>query len=277
MVAGQFYRQLRAQLREAGIEDDAFEADLMLRHVTGKGHLQYGADEQLAEPQMQQLAELCRRRAARYPLQYLLGSWPFYGLQLAVGEGVLIPRQDTETVVEAALALLKDTPAPRVLDLCAGTGAIGLALAANLRGAKVTLVELSPEALRYCRKNANGRAQVMAADVLGFEASQPAGGYDCIVSNPPYVTQQEYEALAPERAFEPKQALVAPHEGLLFYEYITAHYRPLLAAGGWLVFEIGASQRAAVQALLHQNGYTAVGAAADLAGLDRCVWGQVPG
>lgn len=276
MVAGQFYRQLRTQLREAGIEDDAFEAELLLRHVTGKGHLQYGAQEQLTVGQAQQLTELCRRRAARYPLQYLLGSWPFYGLQLAVGEGVLIPRQDTETVVEAALALLKNTPAPRVLDLCAGTGAIGLALAANLPGASATLVELSPAALVYCRKNAQGKAQVIEADVLGFEQTQPAGVYDCIIANPPYVTQQEYEALAPELAFEPKQALVAPHEGLLFYEYITAHYRPLLAAGGWLVFEIGAHQREAVQALLCQNGYEQVGATADLAGLDRCVWGCVP-
>ena len=176
---------------------------------------------------MQQLAELCRRRASRYPLQYLLGSWPFYGLELAVGEGVLIPRQDTETVVEAALTLLKNTPAPRVLDLCAGTGAIGLALGANLPGAKVTLVELSPDALGYCRKNARGKAQVIEADVLGFEASQPGGGYDCIVSNPPYVTQQEYEALAPELAFEPKQALVAPHE----HGAVCAGWRPRCVCG----------------------------------------------
>ena len=277
MVAGEAYRAARAALQQAGVEEAAFEADQLLRLATGRGHLEQDAETPLRAEQERRFETLLRRRCGRYPLQYLAGRWPFYGLELAVGEGVLIPRPDTETVVERALKLLEGVPAPRVLDLCAGTGAIGLAVGRVRPDARVTLVERSPDALRYCRENAGQAARVMAADVFGCERALEAERFDCIVCNPPYVTEEEYGRLEPELLFEPKEALVAREQGLVFYAYIAPHYRDRLAPGGALVFEIGAAQREAVQAILARSGYEEIGGERDLGGNDRCVWGRRPG
>lgn len=277
-MTGEAHRALRARLRAAGIEDDAFEADALLRIVTGRGHLEQDPETPLTAAQSARLEALCARRCTHYPLQYLAGKWPFYGLELAVGEGVLIPRADTECVVEQALALLAPLRAPRVLDLCAGSGAIGLAIASQRPDAQVTLVERSPAALAYCRANAAPFAgvRVAAADIFGFEAALAPDALDCITANPPYVTEDEYAALAPELAFEPREALVAAEDGLALYAYIAAHYLPALRPGGALVFEIGAAQRQAVTALLARAGYARIGARRDLGENDRCVFAKKP-
>ena len=188
-----------------------------------------------------------------------------------MGEGVLIPRPDTETGVEQALAMLQKTPAPRVLDLCAGSGAIGLALKQARPDAAVVLVERSDAALRYCRENAQGKAEVVQADLFGYEKTLPPECFDCIVCNPPYVTETEYGSLGPELAFEPREALVAAEEGLAFYRYLARAYRRPLAPGGALVLEIGASQGAAVASLLTGCGWEEIGTVRDLGGNDRCV------
>ena len=174
------------------------------------------------------------------------------------------------------LKLLKEVPAPRVLDLCAGSGAIGLAVKQMRPDARVTLVERSQAALRYCRENAGQRARVLEADVFGCERALQAEHFDCIVANPPYVTEAEYARLEPELLFEPREALVARDEGLAFYAYIAPCYRDRLVPGGALVFEIGATQRAAVQAILARSGYEKIDGERDLGGNDRCVWGRRP-
>ena len=276
MVIQQAFFSVRKALREAGIEEDALEADLLLRLATGKGHLEQDSQRNLTQEEEKELARLAQRRCMRYPLQYLAGSWPFYGLELAVGEGVLIPRPDTETVVDQALAMLNGRISPRVLDLCAGSGAIGLAIGQMRPDALVTLVERSEAALVYCRKNAQEKAKVVQADIFGYEKTLERGSVDCLVCNPPYVTQSEYEELEPELAFEPKEALVAPQEGLAFYRYLAAAYRPVMAPGGALVLEIGASQRAAVEAMLGQCGWQQTGCVKDFGGNDRCVFGRAP-
>ena len=277
MTLQQAYRGARQALRQAGIEEDAFEAKELVFLATGQSYLAQDPDRQLAAGEQETLRQLLERRCRRYPLQYLEGSWPFCGLELQIGEGVLIPRADTETVVARALQLAAQISAPRVLDLCAGSGAIGLAVLAARPDARVTLVEKSPAALQYCEKNAGDRAQVIGADVLGYEAGLRDGGWDCIVCNPPYIAESEYDALAPELRYEPRSALVAEGRGLAFYEYIIPHYWEKLAPGGALVFEIGAAQRGAVMALMEKQGYRPVGCDRDLAGLDRCVFGCRPG
>lgn len=275
MVALEQYRRMAAALAKAGIEDADYEADLMFRHITGRSRLTFSPEEPLAPKMQAALQQLCDDRCTRHPLQYLLGEWGFYNVVLKVGEGVLIPRADTETVVEKALELIAPCKAPRVLDLCAGSGAIGIAIKHERKDAQVTCVELSPKALYYLRQNAAPEeVDVVEADVLGYENQLLDAHYDLIISNPPYVTDAEYAALAPELAYEPKMALVAAQEGLRFYEYITKAYAPKLAEGGWLCFEIGALQRTDVCGFFEKNGYTEIQSIQDYAALDRCVFGR---
>ena len=276
MVVRQAFFDTRAALREAGIEEDAVEADLLLRLATGKGHLEQDSERELSCAEEETLAALTRRRCTRYPAQYLAGRWPFYGLELTVGEGVLIPRADTETVVDRALEMIAEKAAPRVLDLCAGSGAIGLAIGSMRPDAQITLVERSDAALHYCRENAQDKAAVVQADVFGYEKELAPGGVDCLVCNPPYVTETEYRDLAPELFFEPREALVAAREGLAFYEYLARAYRSAMAPGGALVFEIGAAQRMPVETLLARWDWQEIGCVRDLGGNDRCVFARAP-
>lgn len=275
MVALELYRQITAALAAAEIEDAGYEADLMFRHVTGRSRLTFPQDELLASDAADALRQLCAARCTRRPLQYLFGEWGFYNIVLKVGDGVLIPRADTEVVVEKALELIAPCKAPRVLDLCAGSGAIGLAIKHERPDADVTCVELSPEALYYLRENAAKEgAAVVQADVLGYEQQLPDDYYDIILSNPPYVTDEEYAKLKPELAYEPKMALVATQQGLRFYDYITKAYANKLAKGGWLCFEIGATQCAAVRDFFEKSGYTEMESLKDYGGFDRCVFGK---
>ena len=218
------------------------------------------------------------RLAAGEPLQYILGSWDFYGLRFAVGPGVLIPRADTETVVEAALARLSGVERPVIWDLCSGSGAIALALWYSRPDAVVTAVELSEEALPYLRKNAaalsGGVVRVVAADVL---APLPAmRDCDLIVSNPPYITDADMAALPPEVRREPEMALRGGADGLRFYRALTKSAFSALRPGGWLLFEIGYDQGESVPALLTAAGYQEVFLQPDLAGVPRCAGGRRP-
>lgn len=270
---GDAVRKVKNLLAEAGIDDAAFEAAQLFEHVAGESRF-LAAD--LTNEQWQRLQMLAQKRAQRYPLQYLLGSWAFMGLELEVGPGVLIPRPETEEVCEAALGVLRAKMAPAVLDLCAGTGALALGIQKNLPQATVTAVELQEAAFDFLRRNCGRYAgewervpQAVCADALEYYKTLPPAGLDLIVSNPPYVTEKEYKALAPELYFEPQTALVAPEDGLLFYRRIADAYKPALKPGGALVFEIGAGQGEAVEGILFANGYTAVEVRRDAAGNPR--------
>lgn len=265
-------RAAAARLREAGCPDAAFDARELYRFVTGRDPW---LDEAPTPAEAARLEALTARRAAREPLQYLLGSWDFLGLTLQVGPGVLCPRADSEVVCEAAAALLAGQAAPVVLDLCAGTGCLGLGLRRLVPGAQVTCVEKSDDAMRYLLQNTAGSGvAAVQADVFSWHREIPAASVDLILCNPPYLDAAEMAALMPETAHEPAMALDGGADGLDFYRLLLQAYRPALRPGGWLVMEIGYTQAAAVQALAARAGWHSLACRQDYAGNDRAVLAQ---
>lgn len=275
------WQQAKVRLQAAGVQDAAADANLLLELAAGPNWR--WRDEELCEQEQVLFNSALEKREQRVPIQYIVGRWPFLDLELEVGPGVLVPRADTEIVCEAAANLIKPLAQPAILDLCAGSGALGLGLKRLFPGADVTGVEKSPEAFFYLKRNCaralpleNGSPAVKAVlgDVFGFEQGLLPAGLDLIVSNPPYLTGSEMQQLQPEVAHEPAMALAAGEDGLDFYRYICTAYKKAVKPGGWLCFEIGWQQRCAVSDLLLQNGWAHVGSCRDLGGNDRAVWGQ---
>jgi len=279
-------RAVTGQLRGAGCPDADFDALALFQ-------LAVGCDPRLSETplddaQAAALASLAGRRAAREPLQYLCGRWPFLDFELEVGPGVLCPRADTETVIEAlrgsaALAALTKARggALQVLDLCAGTGALGLGFKRFWPRAEVVCVEKSPAAMGYLQRNARQAlaplcVRAAQGDLFAWWRTQPAHSLDVILCNPPYLTAAEMETLQPEVAREPAMALAGGADGLDFYRALAAHYAQTLRAGGMLALEIGWQQQAAVTALLQAAGWQDIAACADAAGRPRCVLACAP-
>ncbi len=284
MRARQAFDSVRRRLEAAGVEDAAFDAGVLVETQAGEGWR--WQDPDLDETALARLEELAARRAAREPLQYILGRWPFLDFELAVGPGVLCPRADTELLAEEGAKRLAGKSSPAVLDLCAGSGCVGLGVKRLCPAARVTCLEKSPDAFRYLERNA-------ASALPGFDGTRPAvtcvqgdvfeyqrrlapESLDLILSNPPYVTDEEMERLDPEVRREPAMALRADREGLAFYEHIAPAYLPALRPGGWLAVEIGWKQGAAVQAIFRAAGYEAVACIPDLEGRDRVVAGKKP-
>lgn len=267
-------REIEARLTAAGCPDADFDARELFRLVTG-ADLRL-ADQPLTAAQADRLETLTVRRADREPLQYLCGSWSFLDFELAVGPGVLCPRADTEVVAEAAAGLLAGVQKPKVLDLCAGTGCLGLGVKRFCPDAVVTSLEKSPEAFRYLEQNAKNALHRPAAtpvqgDLFTYWETLPEGELDLIVSNPPYLTAAEMQQLQPEVAREPAMALEAGADGLVFYRAIAEHYQKTLRPGGALALEIGWQQCEAVTALLAENGWVEIACKKDYGGNDRCV------
>ena len=267
-------REVEARLTAADCPDADFDAGELFRLVTGQDARL--ADMPLTAEQAAKLEALTARRATREPLQYLCGSWPFLDFELAVGPGVLCPRADTEVVAEAAAQMLAGVQAPKVLDLCAGTGCLGLGVKRFCPEADVTCVEKSPEAFRYLKKNAasalkQGTARAVEGDLFNYWQGLPEGELDLIVSNPPYLTAAEMQQLQPEVAREPAMALEAGEDGLVFYRALAEHYQNALRPGGALALEIGWQQREAVTALLAANGWVDIACRKDYGGNDRCI------
>ena len=267
-------REVEARLTAAGCPDADFDARELFRLVTGQDARL--ADRPLTAEQAAKLEALTARRATREPLQYLCGSWPFLDFELAVGPGVLCPRADTEVVAEAAAQMLAGVQTPKVLDLCAGTGCLGLGVKRFCPEADVTCVEKSPEAFRYLKKNAvsalkQGTARAVEGDLFNYWQGLPEGELDLIVSNPPYLTAAEMQQLQPEVAREPAMALEAGEDGLVFYRALAEHYQNALRPGGALALEIGWQQREAVTALLAANGWVDIACRKDYGGNDRCI------
>lgn len=274
-------RAVREALEQADVPDAAFDARELYRLAVGKDPRLDTSP--LTAEEATSLAAFTARRAGREPLQYIAGQWDFLDFTLAVGPGVLCPRADTEVVCEAAVKLLQASgnPTPTVLDLCAGTGCLGLGIKRFVPGARVTCWEKSPEALAYLRRNARqalpgAEVAVREGDVLTDWQTLTPESADLIVSNPPYLTGAEMQALMPETAREPAMALDGGADGLVFYRCLTGPWKQVLRPGGWLVLEIGYEQREAVLALGADNGWVNGSCRQDYGGNDRDVLLQKP-
>lgn len=273
------YNNLKKDLASFGIEDSLFEAKQIIKAVTGLDNAGIIANytRNLTEFEEVNIKAITVQRKVGYPLQYILGHWDFYGRRFKVGVGVLIPRQDTETVVETCLDLLKTKQNPEILDLCAGTGCIGITLACEKKDSLVILLEKYMEAARYTRENIESlspsNATLFMGDVLNGDLNERK--YDLIVSNPPYVTSDEMKYLQKELTHEPETALFGGEDGLDFYRAIAKNYSNSLKENGALVFEIGSTQGTAVSEILKANGFINISVKKDLAGLDRVVFGTV--
>lgn len=303
-------REAQGRLEAAGCPDADFDARELFRLACGRDARI--SERPLSAEEAAKLEEYCTRRAKREPLQYICGTWPFLDFELAVGPGVLCPRADTEVVAEAAAGLLAGAAKPRVLDLCAGTGCLGLGVKRFCPEAIVTCLEKSPEAFRYLEKNVrcalrgtarNGAentleaspfapeetpplfdfgiktppaAEAVEGDVFTYWQGLAVESFDLIVSNPPYLTAAEMSALQPEVAAEPAMALAAGEDGLDFYRAIARDYKQAVRRGGALALEIGWQQHGAVSAILAANGWVNIACTRDFAGNDRCLTAQKP-
>ena len=268
------FQKICAKLTAAGVPDARFDAAELYRLATGRDPR---LDDGPSAAEAARLSALAERRAAREPLQYILGEWDFMDFTLKVGPGVLCPRADSEIVCESALALLQGRERPVVYDLCAGTGCLGLGIARHSPGALVTCVEKSPEAWHYLTANtAQTGVRTVQADVFTYYKTLPAEGADLIISNPPYLTGAEMRVLMPETAQEPAMALDGGADGLDFYRLLTEKYRDAVRPGGWLVLEIGYAQGPAVLALGAACGWVNTSCRKDYGGNDRAVLLQKP-
>ena len=284
------YSELYLDARRAlmSMEDQQTASHLarnLLCYVSGKSHESVIADRDkyASEAVSEELDKLVQRILQEEPLAYVLGEWSFYGMNLHVNPSVLIPRDDTCAVTALAIkkALFLEQ-SPRILDLCTGSGCIGLAIASRVKDARVTLADISKDALSVARKNAmrlklSGRVSCYQADAL-----QPAPGFlgkfDMIVSNPPYITSAEMEQLPKSvRDYEPHLALHGGADGLLFYRQIIKNYCDALKPGGFLCFEFGMDQGDDVCSLLEANGFTVVERVNDFNGIERAVMAQYAG
>ena len=282
------YSQLYLEARRALLAtEDQQSASLLARnllcHVSGKTQEQVIADRDLYanEEVCQTMEQAVARVMSGEPLAYVLGEWEFYGLRLYVDKNVLIPRDDTCAVTDLAIrnALFLDQ-SPRILDLCTGSGCIGLAIASRVKDARVTLADISKEALAVAKKNVasvhfSGRVSCVQADALA-PAPGFLGKFDMIVSNPPYITGPEMLDLpASVDDYEPHLALYGGEDGLDFYRSITENYKSALKPGGYLCFEFGMGQGDDVCKILLNNGFTIIERTTDFNDRERAVIAQL--
>ena len=273
-------RRSREALSCGGIENADYEAQCIIEHVTGFDRARQIAhgDAELTDTQKQNIDFIIEKRLTRYPLQYLLNSWSFMGFPLTVGEGVLIPRDDTEVCAGLCLDHLRDKPNAQAVDLCSGSGAIAIALE-KLGGANVTAVELSDKAFYFLEKNIkdNGcSAKALKGDVLTCHRDFAEGSLDLIVSNPPYIRSGDIEGLQPEVRYEPAMALDGGADGLDFYRAIIRDWSPKLKSGGALVFELGEGQADEVAAMMRAHCFVSIRTALDFGGCQRAIMGKLP-
>lgn len=272
----------RALMATEDAQTAGLYARSLLCHITGKSQESILADREMyaGDDVCTAMEAAVSRVLAGEPLAYILGEWDFYGMTLSVDQNVLIPRDDTCAVTALAIkqALFLSTN-PRILDLCTGSGCIGLAIANRIKDAKVTLADISKEAMAVAKKNItnqklSGRVSCIQADALKPPAAF-LGKFDLIVSNPPYITTQEMEEL-PEsvKDYEPHLALHGGADGLDFYRSIAENYKNALKPGGYLCFEFGMGQGNAVCEILESNGYTILERVKDYNERERAVLAQ---
>lgn len=227
------------------------------------------------EIDLEDIKQIAAKRREGIPLQYILGKWWFYKSEFLVGEGVLIPRQDTETLAESALEFIKDIKNPKVCDLCSGSGCIAISIAVDRSDADITAVEKYKTAFDYLEKNIQHNKADNVKPVMADVLDMPFGKYDLIVSNPPYIKNGDKNGLSKEVLNEPHTALFGGEDGLTFYRAISEKWKSALIDNGVLAFEVGINEADAVCDILKANGFKNIGVKCDLIGIQRVVFGTV--
>ena len=276
------YLDIRRQFLRAGFPGAGLEAREIVCFGSGKTREEFYRDSPLyTSPEIEEAVRaLAERHTGGEPVAYLIGEWEFYGLTLEVTPAVLIPRTDTEVLAEEAIRYCKTLGECRVLDLCAGSGCVGLAIASNAPECRVVLGELSEGALRVCKQNVrrnelNARVTCLSVNALE-NPSSTLWDFDAIVCNPPYIPTVDIEALdVSVRDYEPRMALDGGKDGLDYYRAIAAKWKPALRLGGTLIFEVGVGQAGAVEDILEKNGYEDVKVLPDTQNILRVVEGTI--
>lgn len=280
------YLEIRRQLRAADSGDPTLEARELVAFACGKTKEELLRDSRLyVTPEVEaRVRALVQRHLDGEPTAYLIGEWEFYGLPLDISRDVLIPRPDTEVLAGLAIDFVKTQGACRVLDLCAGSGCIGLAVASQCPESRVVLGELSEGALRICRQNIrcnglSGRVVPMQMDALAPPPAQ-LGEFRCLVSNPPYIPAGDIPGLDPSvRDYEPHMALDGGADGLDFYRNLAREWKNALTVGGKIFLEVGIGQADDVLRLLRAQGFGDLEITKDLNGIPRVVhgtlWGEI--
>ena len=276
------YLDIRQQLRKSGIEAATLEARELVCFGTGKTRDELTRDGGLyASPELEhRVRDLVERHLAGEPVAYLIGEWEFYGLPLDISAEVLIPRPDTEILAQQAIDYVKTLGECRVLDLCAGSGCIGLAVASQAPKSRVVLGELSDGALKICRQNIrrnglSGRVVPMQADALE-KPEKSLGEFQCIVSNPPYIPRADIDGLdGSVKDYEPHLALDGGEDGLDFYRAISEKWKIALNPGGRLYFEVGIGQADSVLRIMRAQGFGDIQVVKDYHDIPRVVFGTL--
>jgi release factor glutamine methyltransferase len=278
------YLKTRKTLKAAGIESSEFEAKLIVSSAAGRTRAEmlalskiYATDSDVK----QKIEQYTKRRVGGEPLAYVLGEWEFYGINLAVNENVLIPRTDTEVLAKEVIGLLsRKMWQTRLLDLCSGSGAIGLAVAAKVRSTRVVMADISEEALAVSRENmlSTGLSRnitVVEADALGPPQSL-LGNFDVIACNPPYIPTDVIATLdSSVKDYEPILALDGGKDGLKYYRAVCENWLVLLKPGGHLAFECGIDQAKEVQDIMKSAGLKDLRVYKDTLGIERVVTGMI--
>lgn len=276
------YLDLRQRLRLENVEAYTLAAREIVCYAAGKTRQELQRDGRLYVPQEVEMRvqQLTQRHLSGEPVAYLIGEWSFYGLDLDINESVLIPRIDTEVLAEQAIAFVSAQENARVLDLCAGSGCVGLAIAKHCPNSRVVLGEKDEAALRICRQNTRrcGLTEwVIPWQVDALERPSPQlGEFDCIVSNPPYIPNGDIAALdVSVRDYEPLMALRGGEDGLDFYRAICEKWRDALRIGGRLLFEVGIGQADDVLRIMRAAGFGDNTITEDTGGVARVVAGTL--
>jgi len=278
------YLRVRKKLKNAGIDACELEARLIVAHCAGRSREKLLTMSTIfaTDPLIKsKIDESLKRRLEGEPLAYVLGEWEFYGLPLIINENVMIPRVDTEVLARETIGILKRKVwQTRILDLCTGSGCLGLAVAANVPNCRIVMIDSSEKALAVCRQNMiknnlSRHITAMDADIL-IKPPAILGEFDMIVSNPPYIPSEDIKTLDPSvKDYEPRVALDGGDDGLDYFHAIAGNWRKLLKRGGHLAFECGENQAAAVRYIMKQNGFSDLKTFKDTLGIERVITGMI--
>ena len=274
------YLSTRRRLKAAGFPGASLEARELVCYGSGKTREEFFRDAPLPAPAEVErtIEELARRHLQGEPVAYLIGEWEFYGLTLEINSSVLIPRTDTEVLAREAIAYIAGLGGCRVLDLCAGSGCLGLAAAANAPDCQVLLGEISEPAAHVCRRNISRCGLAERVSVTALDALRPPpeelGRFSCVMCNPPYIPRGDMETLdSSVKDYEPRLALCGGEDGLDFYRSVARDWKAALTPGGRLYFEVGVGQAEMVSGMMRSEGFEAIHVIPDDQSIPRVVYG----